>query len=124
MEGWGWTPIANPSDYQEASGDSDSLAKIDGKPFTITHIEDSNYTQGDESTPGVKITIKEEYGGFSKFHTTRVAIVSKLRGAALREDVNSGKEVLYAICKLDKAKNGKDMYVLADVPTEAKQEKL
>ena len=65
-----------------------------------------------------------KYDGFSKFHTTRVAIVNKLRGATLREDINSGKEVLYSVCQLDKAKNGKDMYVLADVSTEATQEKL
>jgi len=35
------------------------LAKIDDKVFTITFIEDSDYTQGDEVTKGVKITTKE-----------------------------------------------------------------
>lgn len=55
------------------------MAKIDGQSFTIVQIEDSNYTQGDEVTKGVKLTMKESFSidgnQMSKFHTTRVAIV-------------------------------------------------
>jgi hypothetical protein len=64
------------------------------------------------------------YDGYSKFHTTRIAIVNKLGNEKLREDVNSGKETLTAICELSKSKDGKDMYVLADVPVESTQGKL
>jgi len=57
------------------------LAKIDDKIFTITHIEDSDYTQGTEVTKGVKITTKETFdiagNSINKFYTTRVAIVKK-----------------------------------------------
>ena len=37
------------------------LAKIGDKAFTITFIEDSDYTQGDQTTKGVKITTKETF---------------------------------------------------------------
>jgi len=50
--------IAKLADYQVVSN-SASLAKIDGQSFTITEIEDSHYTQGDEITKGVKLTMKE-----------------------------------------------------------------
>ena len=33
-----------------SKGDSVSLKQIDGEEFTITGIEDSDYTQGDETT--------------------------------------------------------------------------
>ena len=46
------------ADYTIA-GNSDRLAKIDDKTFTITFIEDSDYTQGGEVTKGVKITRKK-----------------------------------------------------------------
>jgi len=53
-----------------------------------------------------------------------VAIVGRLRNEQLREDVNSGKETLTVISELSKSKDGKDMYVLADVPIESTQGKL
>ena len=52
--------IAKLADYQIITN-SASLAKIDGQSFTITQIEDSNYTQGDEVTKGVKLTMKESF---------------------------------------------------------------
>jgi len=65
--------IAKLADYQIVR-DSASLAKIDGQSFTITHIEDSDYTQGDEITKGVKLTMKESFSvdgnQVNKFHTT------------------------------------------------------
>ena len=70
------------------------MAKIGDKAFTITFIEDSDYTQGDQITKGVKITTKETFeidGNFlNKFHTTRVAIVKKFSNEKLRSDVNNG----------------------------------
>ena len=57
------------------------MAKIDDKAFTITFIEDSDYTQGNQVTKGVKITTKETFeiqgNLINKFYTTRVAIVKK-----------------------------------------------
>ncbi|MDC6463594.1 hypothetical protein PQY74_03100, partial [Nitrosopumilus sp.] len=71
------------------------MAKIDGHPFTITHIEDSNYTQGEDVTRGVKLTMKEFFSvdgnQMNKFHTTRVAIVKKFSNQKLRDDINSSK---------------------------------
>jgi len=37
------------------------LAKIGDKAFTVTFIEDSDYTQGDDVIKGVKITTKETF---------------------------------------------------------------
>jgi len=77
------------------------LAKIDDKIFTITFIEDSNYTQGEEVTKGVKITTKETFeieGNFiNKCYTTRVAIVKKFNNEKLRMDVNNGNSLA---CKM------------------------
>ena len=70
------------------------MAKIDDKIFTITFIDDSNYTQGEEVTNGVKITTIETFeieGNFiNKFYTARVAIVKKFNNEKLRMDVNNG----------------------------------
>ena len=97
---------------------SASLAKIDGQSFTITEIEDSNYTQGDEITKGVKLTMKESFsiGGnqMNKFHTTRVAIVKKFSNQKLRDDINSGKETLCVKCVSEKSTSGKNFFNLVD----------
>jgi len=37
------------------------LAKIGDKAFTVTFIEDSDYTQDDDVTKGAKITTKETF---------------------------------------------------------------
>lgn len=77
----------------ENAGDSVSLTKIDGKPFTIVAIDDSDYNESGKSTPGVKITTKETFNiegeDRNKFHTTRTAIVSKLR----KTDPESGQPI-------------------------------
>ena len=95
-----------------------SLAKIDGQSFTVTQIEDSNYTQGDEVTKGVKLTMKESFSiegnPMNKFHTTRVAIVKKFSNQKLREDINSGKETLYVKCVSEKSASGKNFFNLVD----------
>ncbi|MCE2506562.1 MAG: hypothetical protein J4F36_08890 [Nitrosopumilaceae archaeon] len=99
-------------------GDSVSLAKIGDKAFTITFIEDSDYTQGDLVAKGVKITTKETFeieGNFvNKFHTTRVAIVKKFSNEKLRSDVNSGNSLGPVKCVSEKSASGKSFYNLVD----------
>ena len=95
------------------------MAKIDGQSFTITEIEDSHYTQGEEITKGVKLTMKESFSidgnQMNKFHTTRVAIVKKFSNQKLRDDINSGKETLYVKCVLEKSTSGKNFFNLVDI---------
>ncbi len=99
------------ADYQ-TQGDSKSLKEIDGKPFTIVAVEDSNY----DDTPGVKITTKESFmlgsDSYSKFHTTRFAVV-KFFSEAVRKDLASGDTILTK-CEMVKATKpgGKDYWVL------------
>ena len=99
-------------------GDSVSLAKIDNKAFTITFIEDSNYTQGNEVTKGVKITTKETFDidgtTRNKFHTTRVAIVKKFDNEKIRTDVNGGNPLGPVKCILEKSASGKNFFNLVD----------
>ena len=94
------------------------MAKIDDKAFTITFIEDSDYTQGNEVTKGVKITTKETFDIESiptnKFHTTRVAIVKKFNNEKLRSDVNSGNALGPVKCVLEKSSSGKNFFNLVD----------
>ena len=112
---WEVKEIAKLADYQIISN-SVSLAKIDGQSFTITHIEDSNYTQGDEITKGVKLTMKESFSiegnQINKFHTTRVAIVKKFSNQKLLDDINSGRETLHVKCVLEKSTSGKNFFNL------------
>ena len=96
-----------------SKGDSVSLKQIDGEEFTITGIEDSDYTQGDEVTKGVKITTKESFKGESKFHTTRIAIVNLLSKPELRKDVFEGK-TLHVKVITSKTKAGKDFFEMVD----------
>ena len=94
------------------------MAKIGDKAFTITFIEDSDYTQGTEVTKGVKITTKESFdveGNFvNKFHTTRVAIVKKFNNEKLRNDVNGGNPLGPVKCVSEKSASGKSFYNLVD----------
>ena len=99
--------------------DSQSLKKIDGKSFTITAVEDSDYEDEGVTYKGVKITTKEKFElegeKVSKFHTTRFAVVSKLGSAQLREDLKNGIEVGPMMCKLTKPTKGtKDYFDLVD----------
>ena len=113
-----WNEIVKLSDYI-TSGDSVSLTRIDDKPFTITSIEDSDYTQGDETTKGVKFTTKEyfeiEGNKVNRFHTTRIAIVNALSNEKIREDVNGKNIPLGPLkCVSDKTKTGKTFVNLVD----------
>jgi len=106
------------ADYQ-IIGDSASLAKLDGKSFTIVHIETSDYTQGEEVSPGVKITTKESHNidgtTINKFHTTRVAVVRALKNPQIREDVNNGMKHLGPVkCVSEKSAAGKSFFNLVD----------
>ena len=92
-----------------SKGDSVSLKQIDGQEFTITGIEDSDYTQGDETTKGVKITTSVMFNGKNKFHTTRIAIVNLLSKPELRKDVSEGKHLRVKIIT-SKTKAGKDFF--------------
>lgn len=102
------------SDYAPKS-DSVSLKHIDGKKFHIVGVEDSNYTEGENSTPGVKITTKEEFDvegqPWRKFHTTRTAVVSKLKNEQLRADIESGSVIGPVMCKEVKSKTGGKPYI-------------
>lgn len=95
------------------------MAKIDDNAFTITRIEDSDYTQGNEVTKGIKITTKEtfEIQGIptNKFHTTRVAIVKKFDNPKIRSDVNNGNQLGPVKCVLEKSSSGKNFFNLVDV---------
>ena len=100
--------------------DSKSLKSIDGKSFTIVKVEDSDYEDEGKITPGVKITTKESFEvegeKFNKFHTTRTAIMTKLKTQQLRDDLVSGKTIGPVKCNLVKAiRGGKDYYDLIDV---------
>ena len=95
------------------------MAKIGDKAFTVTFIEDSDYTQGDDVTKGVKITTKETFeieGNFiNKFYTTRVAIVKKFNNEKLRADVNNGNSLGPIKCVSEKSISGKNFFNLIDV---------
>jgi len=69
------------SDY-ETNGDSTSMIHLGTDAFTIIGVEDSAYNNGTESTPGVKISLKDSItvkgAEYTKVHTTRKAIVSRL----------------------------------------------
>ncbi len=106
------------ADYQTI-GNSTSLSKLGEQSFTITFVEDSNYTQGEDVTQGVKITTKEmfEVNGnkVNKFHTTRVAVVNKFRNEKLREDINNKQIPLGPVkCISEKSASGKSFYNLVD----------
>ena len=109
--------IATLADYATI-GDSVSLAKIGEKAFTITFIEDSDYTQGNEVTKGVKLTTREtfEIDGkpVNKFHTTRVAIVNKFNNEKIRNDVNNGNALGPVKCISERTASGKNFFNLVD----------
>ncbi len=110
--------IATLADYQ-IMRNSASLSKIGERPFTIIFVEDSNYTQGDSVTPGIKITTKEMFeidgNRINKFHTTRTAIVNRFKNDKLREDVNNRQIPLGPVkCISEKSASGKSFFNLID----------
>ena len=105
------------ADFQTV-GDSISLAKIGEQPFTVTKVEDSDYTQGDQVTKGVKIITKESFEiegkTHNKFHTTRVAIVKRFSDSAIRASINGGNPLGQVKCVSATAANGKNFFNLID----------
>ena len=105
------------SQYKSAS-DSVSLAKIGGQKFTIVAVEDSNYEEDGNVSQGVKITTKESFDvdgkKLSKFHTTRYAIVNKLRNEKLRADLLENPLGPLKTELVKAKKGGKDYYDLLD----------
>lgn len=74
------------------------MGKIDGQVLTITKVDRKDY----DDTPGVVMTTKEVFPidgePFSKFHTTRKALVGKFLSDAgelttLAKDINNGGEL-------------------------------
>lgn len=94
------------------------MAKLDGKPFTVIHIEDSDYEKSGTVSPGVKVTTKESFdidgNKINKFHTTRVAIVKKFTNRQLREDVNNGTPLGPIKCVSEKTQSGDKFWNLVD----------
>ncbi len=95
------------------------MAKIGEQSFTVTFIEDSDYTQGDEVTKGIKITTKEMFNvdgnQINKFHTTRVAVVNRFKNDKLREDINNKQVPLGPVkCVSEKSASGKSFFNLVD----------
>lgn len=109
----------NKGDIDEyGNTDSINLKSIDGQNFTIVDWVKSDYTdQKGEVNKGIKFTVKEEFEGQKKLHTTRQVIVRKFYSTKdgeiipteLGKDVKNGKE--FAVrCELQKAKKGGNDY--------------
>lgn len=81
----------------KTESDSVSLAKLNSAPFTIVAVEDSNYEDSGNVTQGVKITTKDMHNidgkKYNKFHSTRTAIVNKLRDAKIRDALSKGDSI-------------------------------
>lgn len=73
--------------------DSVSLKYLDGKPFTIASIVDSDY----DGNKGIKLTTVESFQidgkSLNKFHSTRTAIVNKLNEPSLRKALLAGDTI-------------------------------
>ncbi len=103
------------SDYQ-SSGDAIGLAKIGEKYFTVVNVEDSFY----DDKPSLIIITKEpitvENTGYTRFYTSRKALLDTFSNPKLRDDLKAGKPLGPVKCVLTKAKGGgKDYWVLEDV---------
>ena len=105
------------ADYK-THGDSISLSKIADAKFTIVNVEDSDYDDNGEITSGVKITTKETFyvdgTAYNKLHTTRTAVVNRLKNQKLRADLQTNAAGLGPLqCKMVKPiKGGKPYYDL------------
>ena len=101
------------ADFKNTS-DSVSLAKLKSAAFTIVAVEDSNYEDHGMVQQGVRITTKASYEidgkKTNKFHSTRTAIVNKLRDPKLREALTNGDEIGPVKAELITAKKGGKPY--------------
>ena len=102
----------NLADY--GAGNSTNMKVLDDKAsFTIVGVERSDY----EDNLGIKFDTRESFDGYNKFHTTRVAIVSKFYSTeghptALTTAILAGGELKVKVEKT-KFKNGKEGFLLA-----------
>lgn len=98
----------------KSASDSISLAKLKNQPFTITAVEDSNYEDGGTVTQGIKLTSKESFTidgkKWNRFHSTRTAIVNKLRDPKVRERLANGETLGPVKTEEVKAKKGGKPY--------------
>lgn len=108
--------MGNIEQFNKSTSDSINLTELEGKPFTITAVEDSPYTKDGESTPGVKMTTLEEWERtdgkkVNKIHTTRVAVVSKCMDADFRKALDEG-DTFKVKCPVEKikSKSGSNSY--------------
>jgi hypothetical protein len=98
--------------YGGSSGDSVSMTKMDGQPFTVIAVEDSNYDDGGNSTPGVKLTTKEKWdNGVNKLHTTRKVIVEFFKQESVRKALAGGDVAGPFVCEKP---SGKNYFVMKD----------
>ena len=104
----------------KSTSDSVSLAKLKNAAFTIVAVEDSNYEDHGQVQQGVRITTKETFDiegtKCNKFHSTRTAIVNKLRDAKLRAALANGDVIgpVKAV-QVEAKKGGKPYYDLVEV---------
>lgn len=102
------------SDYQ-TSGDAIGLAKIGAESFTIVNVEDSQYDGQPSLIIITKKPIKVDDTEYTKFYTSRKALLDTLKNEKLREDLRNGKHLGPVKCVLTKAKGGgKDYWILKD----------
>jgi len=101
----------------ESSGDSVSLAKIGTEAFTPIAAVQSDYTEGDAVTAGVKITTKESFEidgvEYNKLHTTRKAVVTKMLSEAVQAAM-AGEGLDPVKCVPATFANGKSGFKLED----------
>ena len=109
--------------------DSVNLKTVDGQRFTITDWVRSDYTDNKGAVnKGIKFTVKENFEGKNKLHTTRQVISRKFYSikdgevipTELGKDVKDGKEFA-VICKLQKAKKGGNDYFDLESATKTKE---
>ena len=103
-------------EFKQAS-DSVSLAKLENQPFTITAVERSDYEDQGQIQKGVKITTKEKFKidgkDYSKFHSTRHAIVNRLLDQNVLDALAKGDTIGPVRTEKVKAKKGgKDYFDL------------
>lgn len=102
------------SDYQ-SSGDAIGLAKIGGDSFTIIQVEDSQYDGQPSLIICTQKPIKVDGKEYSRFYTSRKAVMDTLKNEQLRADLKEGKTVGPVKCvKVEAKGNGKPYWILVE----------
>ena len=113
------------ADFKQ-EGDSVSLAKLKGASFTIVAVEESDYEDNGKINPGVKILTQESYDidgkKYRKFHTTRTAIVNKLKNPQVRAALLNGDTIgPVKTMEVPAKKGGKPYYDLVPASAQGAQ---